>query len=483
MSKKLLVIDDDREIWETFLRAGLKVHGFDLMWIEEPKDTLKSIDQYRPDAVMLDVHFPGGYLGKPTLVKIKQKHPNLPVMMITGTMDKAEYQPEDYVLADFRYSKSALEDGDCTDLANELDGIIQNGKNKNAIGNHDAHISRYGFIIGKTAEIRRVVETIDKVADQDTTILITGESGTGKELVARAIHSLGKRADRPFETVVCAALPRNLLESELFGHEKGAFTGAVREKKGRLEQADNGTVFLDEIGEIPVDIQVKLLRFVQEKTFERVGGTRKFRSGARILAATNKDLKAAVADGTFREDLYFRLNVVTLRLPPLRERKEDIPELFCYFVEKIARQHGKKIVPRLRPDLEGKLLAYSWPGNIRELENRIERAIALSSENYLQVTNFDGLDDRQPLGSAKNMGLPQVVDRIFKNELGWKELKKEFGAGGELRREILQAVICQWPERFGTKPRSEDLAALLGTTPGNIRRILSEYGISLKQTP
>ena len=214
-----------------------------------------------------------------------------------------------------------------------------------------------------------------------------------------------------------------------------------------------------------------------------MGGTRTIHSGARILAATNRDLKAAVADGTFREDLYFRLSVVTLRLPPLRDRKEDIPELFQYFVKKIARQHGKKIVPRLRPDLEENLLAYSWPGNIRELENRIERAIALSSENYLQVTNFEIAEDNQRPTLPKGVAVKDVAERIFNKELGWKELKREFGAGGEMRRAVLQEVIRQWPDRLGEKARSKDLAALLATSPGNIRRILSESGLSIDQAP
>ncbi|MBW1801811.1 MAG: sigma-54-dependent Fis family transcriptional regulator, partial [Deltaproteobacteria bacterium] len=325
MTKRVLFIDDELDLWEDQIREELKQFDFEVRGEENPSNALNAIGSYRPDLVLLDILFPGGYLGKPTLVKIKEKHPDLPVIMITSTMDKNEYKPEDYALSDYRYSKAALADGDYSDLAQQIDRLIEKSRSNRSKDLNDSGLARYGFIVGNTHGMKEVTEIIEKVADQDQTVLITGESGTGKELAARAIHRLGKRKNEPFVTVVCAALPKDLLESELFGHEKGAFTGAVSQKQGRFELAGGGTIFLDEIAEIPPETQVKLLRFLQERTFERVGGTVMITSNTRIIAATNRDLKERVRQETFREDLYFRLNVVSIHVPPLRNRMKDLP--------------------------------------------------------------------------------------------------------------------------------------------------------------
>jgi Nif-specific regulatory protein len=237
-------------------------------------------------------------------------------------------------------------------------------------------------MVGESAAMRQVYQVIAKVSPTDSTVLISGESGTGKELVARAIHANSKRAQQPFVAVNCAALAESLLESELFGHEKGSFTGAVGMKRGRLEIAEGGTVFLDEIGELPPPMQVKLLRVLQEHEFERVGATRTIKADIRLIAATNRDLEEAIAQGTFRRDLYYRLNVVQLEMPALRERREDIPLLANYF----AAKHGEKCNRRvlgISPEAQARLLAYDWPGNVRELENAIERAVVLGSTEML----------------------------------------------------------------------------------------------------
>ncbi len=241
-----------------------------------------------------------------------------------------------------------------------------------------AELSVEHNMVGSSSAMRAVYQFIAKVAPADSTVLVHGESGTGKELVARAIHRNSRRTGKPFLAINCAALTETLLESELFGHEKGAFTGAVAQKRGKLEAADGGTVFLDEIGELAPSLQAKLLRVLQEHEFERVGGTRPIRVEIRVIAATNKDLAEAVRNGAFRQDLYYRLNVVSLTMPPLRDRKEDIPMLATYFAAGYAKRNGRRVLG-LSPEAQSLLINYDWPGNVRELENAIERAIVLGS--------------------------------------------------------------------------------------------------------
>ena len=476
MSKRVLFIDDQLEDWEGLLRRGLESFGFDLKGEEDPSKALRIIGSYKPDVVLLDILFPDGYLGKPTLEKIKKKYPNLPVMMITSTMAEDEYRSEDYALADYRYAKAALTGKDCSDLASQLEKIIEKAGAKDEGKKDETGMSRLGFIVGKTKVMQQVAEMVEKVADQEITVLITGESGTGKELVARAIHNLSKRKSQNFLTIVCAAMPKELLESELFGHEKGAFTGAHSQKIGKFEAAGDGTIFLDEIGEMPLETQVKLLRFLQEKQFERVGGNQVISSKARIIAATNQDLQELIKQGKFREDLFFRLNVVSIHIPPLRERKEDIPLFFEHFINKANESSQKKILSLLRDDVKDQLVSYHWPGNIREFQNMVERTVALADENILQTTNFAGLNKANSFGTSN---VSDIVDRIYKGELNWEYLKKEFGARSAMRKEVLVQVMDRWRLEHQDGPSSKDLAMLLSVAPGNLRRILSECGISL----
>jgi Nif-specific regulatory protein len=255
-------------------------------------------------------------------------------------------------------------------------------------------------MVGESPRIRDVLQFISKVAPTDSTVLLSGESGTGKELAARAIHLNSKRVDKPFMAVNCAALAESLLESELFGHEKGSFTGALMQKKGRLEIADGGTVFLDEIGEVSPALQVKLLRVLQEREFERVGGTRTIKVDLRLITATNKNLEEAVNDGTFRQDLYYRLNVVSLEMPPLRDRREDIPLLANYFAAKYSEKCNRRITG-ISPEAQARLLSYDWPGNIRELENAMERAVVLGSTDHLLLEDLpESLLESEPPTTA-----------------------------------------------------------------------------------
>jgi transcriptional regulator with GAF, ATPase, and Fis domain len=239
-------------------------------------------------------------------------------------------------------------------------------------------------IVGSSPALQVVLSGVAKVAPTDSTVLITGETGTGKELIARAIHKRSQRASRAFVSVNCAAIPRDLIASELFGHEKGAFTGATQRRLGRFESADGGTIFLDEIGELPAEMQIALLRVLQEREFQRVGGNESIRADVRVVAATNRDLQAAIADGRFRDDLFYRLNVFPIEVPALRERKPDIPLLVEYFVDRYASQAGKKITGISKKSME-LLETYSWPGNIRELQNVIERSVIISDSENLSI--------------------------------------------------------------------------------------------------
>ena len=262
-------------------------------------------------------------------------------------------------------------------------------------------------IIGKSAKMQEVFKNVEIVAPNDTTVLINGETGTGKELIARAIHNLSNRSSRPLVKVNCAALPASLIESELFGHVKGAFTGALTDRRGRFELADKGTIFLDEIGEIPIELQSKLLRAIQEGEFERVGGEETLSVNVRIIAATNRDLTQEIQRNTFREDLYYRLNVIPIKLPALRERKEDIEELTMFFAKKYGRKLGKKF-SRIEAETLEYLLSLQWPGNIRELENLIERSVIFSKAPLLQVGKASSLDNNVQNGSDNNLSLDMI---------------------------------------------------------------------------
>ncbi|NPB09826.1 MAG: sigma-54-dependent Fis family transcriptional regulator [Thermodesulfobacteria bacterium] len=268
----------------------------------------------------------------------------------------------------------------------------------------------YGEIIGKSQPMRQVFSLIEKVADTDSTILILGESGTGKELVARAIHQASHRRDGPFIPVNCGAIPEELLESELFGHEKGAFTGAIKTRVGRFELAHGGTIFLDEVSEMSPKLQVKLLRVLQERTFERVGGTRPIQVDIRVIAATNRDLEKEVREGRFREDLYYRLNVIPIKLPPLRERREDIPLLIEHFLKRFAKRKNREVTGISREALEC-LMRHDWPGNVRELENVIERMVILSNNEILALEDVPeyilGKAGSPPLVNVDDFDIPE----------------------------------------------------------------------------
>jgi two-component system, NtrC family, response regulator AtoC len=379
--KKQVLVADDEPNLRRVLGALLNRDGHDVHPAENGEQALALLREHHIDLVITDLRMPK-LDGMGLLREVSRLDPGLPVIMLTahGTVDNAvealklgafDYLTKPFDQAEVRaVVQKALRTRDLSASEATLEGPGEEAAGAQA-GRGAG--SRYG-IIGESEAILAVYAVLDRVADTPTTVLITGESGTGKELVARALHQNSSRRDKPFIKVNCAAIPKDLMESELFGYERGAFTGAVTSKPGRFELASGGTLFLDEIAEIPVEMQVKLLRVLQESEFERVGGVKTLRVDVRLVAATNRDLKREIGSGTFRDDLFYRLNVVPITLPPLRERVTDIRLLTDYFLQKF-NQRLKKQVLGVEQEALDRLCAYGWPGNIRELENVMERAV------------------------------------------------------------------------------------------------------------
>lgn len=377
----ILVVDDEPN-YLIVLSELLKEEGYEVITAQKGEDGLKVVQDTDLDLVITDMRMPG-MDGLELLQTVKSYNKDLPVIMITafGEVEKAVVAMK---AGAYNYLAKPFNNDEL--LLNIRKAIEHYSLLRENLRLRDEARVRYGFasIVGKNARMQEIYHLIEKVAPTSASVLITGESGTGKELVARAIHINSPRENSPFISVNCAALPETLLESELFGHERGAFTGAVAMRKGRFELADTGTLFLDEIGDIPLPLQAKLLRVLQERSFERVGGTRLINVDVRIITATNKELKDEVDAGRFREDLYYRLNVLHIQIPPLRERSDDIPMLAYHFINKFAEMLNK---PNLR--ISGDALRYlanlPWEGNVRELENTIERAAILCSEDVIQT--------------------------------------------------------------------------------------------------
>ncbi len=386
--KQVLIVDDEPNL-RKILAAQLSRDGYEVMLAEDGEQGLALLREHHIDLVVTDLKMPK-IDGMTLLREALAEQPELPIVMITahGTVDTAV---EALKLGAFDYLTKPFDKDEVRQIVGkalktrELAGEEPSGRGEMTTAK-EAEGARFG-IIGQSAGLTELYAVLERVADSPTTVLITGESGTGKELVARALHDHSSRSGKPFIKVNCAAIPKELIESELFGYERGAFTGAVTSKPGRFELANGGTLFLDEIGEIPVEMQVKLLRALQESEFERVGGIKTMRVDVRLVAATNRDLKKLIAQSAFREDLFYRLNVVSIRLPALRERASDTPLLVEHFLKKF-NERLKKNVSGVEPDALELLASYSWPGNIRELENVMERAVLFCDANKLRVEDL-----------------------------------------------------------------------------------------------
>lgn len=458
----ILIVDDEPN-YLVVLSELLREESYEVLTAQRGEEGLKIAEETELDLVITDMRMPG-MDGLELLRALKTLNKDLPVIMITafGEVEKAvvAMRAGAYTYLAKPFNNEEL-------LLNTRKAIEHYELLRENLRLRDEARVRYGFasIVGKNAKMQEIYQLIEKVAPTPASVLITGESGTGKELVARAIHINSPREKSPFISVNCAALPETLLESELFGHEKGAFTGATSMRKGRFELADTGTLFLDEIGDIPIPLQAKLLRVLQERSFERVGGTRPINVDVRIITATNRDLKDEVDEGRFREDLYYRLNVLHIHLPPLRERADDIPMLADHFINKFARMLNK-------PDLKisGEALRYlvglPWEGNVRELENTIERAAILCSGDTIQV------EDVHPDVGGSKMETSWSPDVDFEKFLPSNLPLPEVLSGVEeqmIKRALKEAYFVQ-----------ARAAESLGITKSLLQYKMKKYGLQKK---
>jgi len=380
----ILVVDDEKNTREALSKI-LNEDGYDVLSAADAYQALDVIARELPDLILADLKMPG-MDGLELLSRTRLRGFDMPVVLMTayGTVETAveamKKGAEDYITKPVNIEELEL----------QIKKILSHRKLLRETKELRERLrDKYKFenIIGSSPQMQSVFKVVEQVAPSRATILITGESGTGKELVAAAIHQNGARADRPYIKVTCSALSEHLLESELFGHEKGAFTSAYQARQGRFEIADGGSIFLDEIGEISPSTQVKLLGFLQDREFERVGGNKRLKVDVRLIAATNKDIEKAVAEGVFRQDLYYRLNVITIKMPPLREKISDVPLLVDHFLKKFAKENRKKI-EGISPNALSALMSYDWPGNVRELENMVERAVVMCNEKIIGRHHF-----------------------------------------------------------------------------------------------
>src|SRR5712671_4962798 len=414
----ILIVEEEAKM-RRLLELNLGEEGFSTLAAGDAETGLKLLRESSVDLVVTDLKLPG-MNGLEFLQAIKHQHAALPVIVMTafGTVETAveamKAGASDYVLKPFSLAEMRMV------IHKELDVHKLREENRSlreALGERYAHPN----VVARSPKMQEVLATVERVAPTNSTVLLGGESGVGKDLIARAIHEKSRRARGPFIKINSSAIPENLLESELFGYEKGAFTGANSSKPGKFELADKGTLFLDEIGDVPPAIQVKLLRVLQEREFERLGGTRTVKVDVRLIAATNRDLRAALEEGTFREDLYYRLNVVPIDIPPLREHKEDIPDLVNLFISRFAGESGKP-VKSITPAAMQILVNYPWPGNVRELENVVERSLVMAIGDKL-----DGGDIRLDMNLRQRnhgevalpdgMSLDQYEQELIRNAL------------------------------------------------------------------
>ncbi|HDH96882.1 MAG TPA: sigma-54-dependent Fis family transcriptional regulator [Proteobacteria bacterium] len=410
MSKRILLVDDEPDILLS-LKTILSRAGYRVGTAASVQEAMDAVHRDLPDVVVLDIVMQGPKDGVELLKRIKRDYPHMQVIMLSGK-GNIQVAVETMKLGAFDYlEKPVTADNLLVKIKNAIE-LVQT-KQELTLLRQRAEEHR---LIGSSEAVRRLRELIERAAPTDSCVLITGEHGTGKEVVAWEIHRLSRRSSKAFIEVNCAAIPKDLIESELFGHEKGAFTGATSSKPGKFELAHNGTIFLDEVADMSAEAQAKILRILQEKRFTRVGGTRMVEVDVRIIAATNRDLKKEIAEGRFREDLYYRLNVVPIHVPPLRDRTEDIPDLAKHFAEQLIH-HGWPKKSFSQKALEA-MCEYRWPGNVRELKNLVERLMILVPSDVI-----DEGDVREALG-AEAVRLSELDERL--NELPLREARKRF---------------------------------------------------------
>lgn len=451
--EKILVVDDEKSLLD-LLSVVLKKEGYDVQTSLSGKKGLDLIKNQDFDLVLCDIKLPQ-MNGMKILKQVKAKRPDIPVVMITayGTTKQAVEALKagalDYVVKPFNVEEMKI--------------IVANGLEKRKLKKENILLKkelkekyRFNNMIGKSKRMMEVYGLIEKIAGTDTTVLIEGESGTGKEMAARAVHFLSHRSEYPFISINCAALPENLLESELFGHQKGSFTGAGADKKGMFEVAQKGTLFLDEVGEMSPMTQVKLLRALQERKLRRVGGTNEIPVDVRIIAATNQDLRKKIEEGNFREDLFYRLNVISFKMPPLRKRREDIPLLVSHYLQKYCRSMERKM-KRISPEVMNIFESYPWPGNVRELGNVMERIVAIEERETITVASLPD----EILSPQKKVETRQLLRPGFNLSDHLDEVSRNY------IREALES----------TGGNLKDTATLLGINYRSLRYLIEKYGL------
>ncbi len=418
---KILVIDDERPICEV-LGASLADEGFEVSVAYDGKSGLALIQNKAPEIVLLDIWMPGELDGLDVLREARKSNPSTQFIIMSGhgTIETAVKAVK---LGAWDFVEKPLSMDRISILIQNILSFLSEQKDKNLLLNK---LRKNIALVGESAAMRQLRQMISRVAPVNSGVLITGENGTGKELVAQNVHYLSPRASRPFVEVNCAAIPEELVESELFGYEKGAFTGADKSKKGKFDLAHSGTIFLDEIGDMSLEAQAKILRILQERTFQRVGGNENIEVDVRVIAATNKNLSEEIRHGRFREDLYYRLNIIPFVVPPLRERIDDIPNLIDFFGNQFARQGAYR--PKIfSPAALSRLQVYSWPGNVRELRNFIERVYILTPGDFVDVHDlkFAGLNDSSALGEGEMLTFREARARFEKEFLAKKIVENE----------------------------------------------------------
>jgi len=444
----ILLIDDDDSL-RRVIEFSLTEAGYRVQAATSGEEGVRLFEKDPFDAVITDITMPG-MSGMEVLAKVRARDAVLPVILITayGTIESAVSAMKqgafDYITKPFNRDELRM----TLDKALRMRRLERENEELRAVV-----VDRYRFehIIGSSDRIKDVLDMAGRVAGSDATVLITGESGTGKELLAKGIHYNSKRADNPSVAVNCAAIPENLIESELFGHVKGSFTGAIRDKEGKFEQADGGTLLLDEIGDLRIDLQAKILRSLQERQVDRVGGGKPVPVDVRVIAATNRDIERAVKDGQFREDLYYRLSVITLRMPPLRERRDDIPLLADHFLKKF----NKGVEARIEAGALTALQAYGWPGNVRELENVIERASVLRRGNVITLAD--------------------LPDKLRKEKTGIEDIILNLPEEGIALEDLEKSLIIKALEKH--KNNQTRAAEYLGITRPTLIYRMEKYGL------
>jgi nitrogen regulation protein NR(I) len=469
--ERILIVDDDSSMRYSLNRM-LEGQGLGVSLAKNGIEALERFAQDQPDLVVMDIKMPGKS-GLEVLREIKERDPKALVILMTafGTTETAieamKFGAFDYILKPFDIPQMR----GLVERALEISRMM---KKMVSLPDREEIRESEEALVGSSPAMQQVYKMIGQVAATEVTVLLRGESGTGKEMVARAIYHHSRRGDKPFLPVNCAAIPETLLESELFGHEKGAFTGALTRRVGKFEQCHGGTLFLDEIGDMTPATQAKILRVLQDRQFERLGGSERITSDVRVIVATNKDLEKAIREGTFRQDLYYRLKVVTLHLPPLRERKEDIPELVRYFLQRFRADINREVLDISPKSLEN-LMRYHWPGNVRELENAVKRALVIAKSHSLLPEDFSLEGVEREMGPAEHLDLEgrlqKMMEPVFKELL---ELSRR-SPGTDLMSDLEKILIKRALQE--TKGNQVQAAVLLGISRNTLRSKVERYRI------